>query len=116
MSAVAAELGVDVIDRRILERLADALNDRTAVRAALDGWLAELPRRLDAIRTAAHRRGDLRLPAQRLQSPSAMLGLTAVADACRALAQRDRPSATAGLLRDLDDALLATWTELGTWR
>jgi hypothetical protein len=110
-----AEPGDEAIDRRVLDRLADALNDRAAVRAALDGWLAELPRRLDDIRHAAQRGTDLRLPAQRLQSPSATLGLVAVADACRALAHPDRQAATGELLRELDDALLATWTALGPW-
>ncbi len=106
----------DVIDFRALDRLADALGDRALVRQALDRWLAELPGRLEAIRTAAGSRGDVRLAAQRLESPSTVLGLVAVADACRALAGPAGAGPTSELLGQLDEALTATWEALASWR
>jgi hypothetical protein len=108
--------GADVIDFRVLERLADAVGSRVPVRQALDRWLAELPGRLDAIRTAAGTRADVRLAAQRLESPSTVLGLVAVADACRALAEPAGTGATSELLGQLDEALTATWAALASWR
>jgi len=106
----------DVIDHRVLERFAEALGDRAPVRQAVDRWLTELPVRLDAIRSAAANGGNVRLAAQRLESPSTVLGLVAVADACRALAEPAGTGATAELLGHLDEALTATWEALASWR
>ena len=105
----------DVIDFRVLDRLADALGDRAPVRQALDRWRAELPSRLEAIRAAAGANGDVRLAAQRLESPSTVLGLVAVADACHALAEPAGVDATAELLGHLDEALRATDEAVGSW-
>lgn len=105
----------DVIDLRVLDRLADALGDRGPVRQALDRWLAELPGRLEAIRAVAGTGGDVRLAAQRLESPSTALGLVAVAHACHALAEAGA-GPTSELLGHLDEALTATWEALASWR
>lgn len=105
----------DVIDFRVLDRLADALGDRAPVRRALDRWLAELPRRLEAIRAVAGTGGDVTLAAQRLESPSTVLGLVAVADASHALIAPAGAGATGELLGHLDEALTATWEAIASW-
>ena len=105
-----------MIDFRVLDRLADAFGDRAPVRQALDRWLTELPGRLETIRTVAGNGGDVRLAAQRLESPSTVLGLVAVADACHTLAQPPGSGGPAELLNHLDEALTETWIALASWR
>jgi hypothetical protein len=110
MGGGGAAHGDNLVDLEVLDRLADALGDPGPVRAALDRWMHELPGRLEAIRSSPHHREA----ALALQSPSAALGLTAVAQGCAVLAApgaRPTPELVAGL----EATVAATEEALASW-
>lgn len=74
------------VDNSVLDQLHVALGGDTAVlRRVIDSYFAGLPARLDALRAAGMDLGLLSRAAHGLASPSATLGVRAVAEPCLAL-------------------------------
>ena len=74
------------VDNRVLDQLHVALGGDTAVlRRVIDSYFAGLPARLEALRGAGTDLGLLSRAAHGLASPSATLGVRAVAEPCLAL-------------------------------
>jgi HPt (histidine-containing phosphotransfer) domain-containing protein len=74
------------VDNRVLDQLHVALGGDTSVlRRVIDSYFAGLPARLDALRVAGTDLGLLGRAAHGLASPSATLGVRAIAEPCLAL-------------------------------
>lgn len=96
LSRWLAPAGPAAIDRRVLERLVDELEDPDHVAMVVQTFLRELPGRLAGIEaaTAEGDRATAALVAHTLASTSAMVGATGLARACRVvegLAGSERP-------------------------
>ncbi len=86
---VGATTPPPALDLEALERLREELDDDALLASVLETYVEELDGRLDAIRLA-HRASDgagLADAAHVLAAPSAMVGLRALAESCRALAR-----------------------------
>jgi HPt (histidine-containing phosphotransfer) domain-containing protein len=86
------------VDHRVLDQLHVALGgDTDVLRRVIDSYFLGLPARLDALREAGADLGRLCRAAHGLASPSATLGVRAIADPCLALERaldEGKPSST----------------------
>ena len=107
------------IDRRVLDGLATELGP-TVVGKVIGVYLAELDGRLGHIHDCRHDPARLARAAHALASPSATLGIWAVADPCRTLEQTIEdgdapPDRIATLMAEIDAAADPTRVTLDRW-
>ncbi len=113
---------VATLDGSILDQLHSALGHDTAViRNIIDNYMAGMPDRLSALNNAAaNDPALLERAAHALASPSATLGVRAIAEPCIALeraVENGRPSAecVAGLIERIEAAVEPAYAALRSW-
>jgi HPt (histidine-containing phosphotransfer) domain-containing protein len=107
------------IDRRVLDGLAHELGP-AVVGKVIGTYLAELDHRLAHLHECVGEPARLARAAHALASPSATLGIWAIADPCRALEQsiedgEATPARTAALIAGIDAAADPTRVSLDRW-
>ena len=116
----APELGAQSgIDRRVLDGLETELGP-AVVGKVIGVYLGELDHRLAAVHDALHDLHRLARAAHALASPSATLGVWAIADPCRTLEQsiedgEATPEQITALVADIDQAVAPTRVTLDRW-